>query len=218
MPELHSNGIHEAYLTELFNPMAGGLGLNSGVGIGGAGIGSQTPWMYPQQTFPQQSQQAYPQQTQQPTQTGAIVQHIAAKQAVQAIQLSQVLQALQQIVHTIAVQQQHLVQALVSYAAQPQQGASGTQTPFTQSPFTQSPFIQTPFAQAPFTQSPFTQSPFGQGVFGTTPFGVGSGQVPGMGVQTPGLSQALQHQAMQQLLQYLGVQQPQTPFRYGMAA
>ncbi|HEY2480928.1 MAG TPA: hypothetical protein VGI30_01860 [Caulobacteraceae bacterium] len=203
MPELHSNGIHEAYLAELFNPMAGGVGYNSGVGIGGAGIGPQTPWMstYPQQAFPQLSSQVFPQLnapwTQQPTQTGAIVQHIAAKQAVQAIQLSQVLQALQQIVHTIAVQQQHLVQALVSYVAQPQLGAFGTQTPF---------------AQSPISQTPFTSG----GQFGTTPFGAGIGQVPGL--QTQGVSQALQHQAMQQLLQYLGVQQPQTPFRYGMAA
>jgi hypothetical protein len=201
MPELHSNGIHEAYLAELFNPMAGGVGLNSGVGIGGAGIGPQTPWMYPQQTFPQQylQQQASPLNapwTQQPTQAGGIVQQIAAKQAVQAIQLSNVLQALQQIVHTIAVHQQHLVQALVTYAAQPQPGAYGTQTPFTQTPFTQGPLMS--------------------GGFGTTPFGAGIGQ--GLGVQTPGVSQALQHQAVQQLLQYLGVQQPQTPFRYGMAA
>jgi hypothetical protein len=199
MPELHSNGIHEAYLAELFNPMAGGAAFNSGVGIGAAGIGSQTPWMstYPQQAFPQQtlSQPGFPQLNtpwaQPPIQTGAIVQQIAAKQAVQAIQLSSVLQALQQIVHTIAVHQQHLVQALVSYAGQAQPGAYGTQTPFAPSPFTTG------------------------GLFGATPFGSAIGQVPG--VQTPGVSQALQQQAMQQLLQYLGVQQPQTPFRYGMA-
>lgn len=202
MPELHSNGIHEAYLAELFNPMAGGAAFNSGVGIGGAATGAQTPWMsaYPQQAFPQQSPSAFAQPNtpwaQQPTQTGAIVQQIAAKQAVQAFQLSHVLQALQQIVHTIAVQQQHLVQALVGYAAQSQPGAYGTQTPF---------------AQSPFAQSPFTSG----GLFGAAPFGSTTGQIPG--AQNPGVSQALQQQAMQQLLQYLGVQQPLTPFRYGTA-
>jgi len=215
MPELHSNGIYEAYLAELFSPLAGGTQFNPtaspmasgfqfnngamggiGAGIGGAGIGAgpQTPWTtptYPQQAFPQQAfaQQIYPQQlnaqwpqqvTQSPTQAlPAVVQHIAAKQAVQAIQLSQVLQALQQIVHTIAAQQQHLVQTLAQ-VTQPQFGYGAN------------PLSQT-LGQAP-----------------------SFGQVPGVGFQTP-VSQALQQQGMQQLLQYLGVQQ-QTPFRYGMAA
>ncbi len=220
MPELHSNGIYEAYLAELFNPlatgtqfnptvnpMAGGFQFNPGAmgGIGaGIGVSPQTPWTtptFPQQAFPQQAfaQQIYPQQIypqlnaqwpQQVTQSStqalpAIVQHIAAKQAVQAIQLSQVLHALQQIVHTIATQQQHLVQTLAQ-VTQPQfgYGAGGV-----------------------VGVNPLTQT------LGQVP---SFGQVPGVGFQTP-VSQALQQQAMQQLLQYLGVQQ-QTPFRYGMAA
>ena len=212
MPELHSNGIYEAYLAELFNPLAGGnqfnpttnpmasgFQFNNGAmggigGIGGAGIGAgpQTPWAtptYPQQAFPQQAfaQQIYPQQlnaqwpqqlSQSPMQVlPAVVQHIATKQAVQAIQLTQVLHALQQIVQTIAAQQQHLAQTLGQV---------------TQSGYGANPFTQT-LGQVP-----------------------GFGQVPGVGFQTP-VSHALQQQAMQQLLQYLGVQQ-QTPFRYGMAA
>jgi len=212
MPELHSNGIYEAYLAELFNPqtsgsqfnptvnpMAGGFLFNTGAmgGIGGGiGAGPQTPWTtptLPQQAFPQQAfaqqiypQQAYPQLNGQwpqqaipsPTQAlPAVVQHIATKQAVQSIQLSQVLHALQQIVHTIAAQQQQLVQTLAQ-AAQPQPG-------------------------------------YGAGV-GANPLTQSFSQVPGIGFQTP-VTQALQQQAMQQLLQYLGVQQ-QTPFRYGMAA
>lgn len=218
MPELHSNGIYEAYLAELFNPLAGGTQFNpttnpmtsgfqfnngtmGGIGgIGGAGIGAgpQTPWTtptHPQQAFPQQAftQQFYPQQlnaqwpqqaSQSPTQVlPAIVQHIATKQAVQAIQLTQVLHALQQIVHTIAAQQQHLAQTLTQ-VTQSGYGAGGG-----------------------YGANPFTQT------LGQVP---GFGQVPGVGFQTP-VSQALQQQAMQQLLQYLGVQQ-QTPFRYGMAA
>jgi len=216
MPELHSNGIYEAYLAELFNPlatgtqfnpavnpMAGGFQFNTGAmgGIGaGIGVSPQTPWAtptIPQQAFPQQAfaPQIYPQQTypqligqwpQQVTQSPAqalpaVVQHIAAKQAVQAIQLSQVLHALQQIVHTIAAQQQHLVQTLAQ-VAQPQVGYGG------------------------FGVNPLTQT------LGQVP---SFGQVPGIGFQTP-VGQALQQQAMQQLLQYLGVQQ-QAPFRYGMA-
>jgi hypothetical protein len=207
MPELHSNGIYEAYLAELFNPLAGGTQFNPATnpmasgfqfntgamgGIGGAGIGAgpQTPWTTPtspQQAFPQQAfaQQIYPQQLSaqwpqqgSPTQVlPAVVQHIATKQAVQAIQLTQVLHALQQIVHTIAAQQQ-LVQTLAQ-VTQPQFG-------------------------------------YGAGGHGANPFTQTLGQVPGVGFQTP-VSQALQQQAMQQLLQYLGVQQ-QTPFRYGMAA
>jgi hypothetical protein len=214
MPELHSNGIYEAYLAELFNPLAGGTQFNPATnpmasgfqfntgamgGIGGAGIGAgpQTPWTtptYPQQAFPQQAfaQQIYPQQlgAQWPQQGSptqilpAVVQHIATKQAVQAIQLTQVLHALQQIVHTIAAQQQQLVQTLAQ-VTQPQFG----------------------YGAGGHGGNPFTQT------HGQVP---GFGQVPGVGFQTP-VSQALQQQAMQQLLQYLGVQQ-QTPFRYGMAA
>jgi hypothetical protein len=201
MPELHSNGIYEAYLAELFNPLAGGTQFNpttnpmasgfqfntGGMGIGGAGIGaSPQTQAFPQQAFaqPQQLNAQWPQQgSQSPTQVlPAVVQHIAAKQAVQAIQLTQVLHALQQIVHTIAAQQQQLVQTLAQVTQSPSGYGAG------------------------YGGNPFTQT------LGQIP---GFGQVPGGGFQT--LGQALQQQAMQQLLQYLGMQQ-QTPFRYGMAA
>lgn len=225
MPELHSNGIYEAYFAELFNPLAGGTQFNPAAnpmasgfqfntgamggigGIGGAGIGAgpQTPWTTPtypqqafaqQQTFPQMNAQWPQQGTQSPTQAlPAVIQHIAAKQAVQAIQLTHVLHALQQIVHTIAAQQQHLVQTLAQ-VTQPQSGYG---------------YGAGAGGGGGFGANPLTQG-YGQSFGQSSSFG----QVPGAGFQPP-VSQALQQQAMQQLLQYLGVQQ-QTPFRYGMAA
>ena len=211
MPELHPNGNYEAYLAQLFNPLAGGTQFNPGVlgTIGGAGFGGlgtgtipnmttllQSPWatqnpqqlsaLWPQQQLQQQQQQ----QQQNPAQTLPAIQlaqHIATKQAAQAIQYAQALQALQQLVQNLATQQ-----------------AIGQQTQF------------------------------GQGIGGAYGFGqVGHGfaQPYGLGMQNP-INQSLQQQALQQqmlqqqilqqqllqqLAQYMASQQ-QPQFRYGLAA
>src|SRR5882672_274905 len=79
MPELHPNGNYEAYLAQLFNPLAGGAQFNPGVlgTIGGGGIGTgfgglgagtvpnmstllQTPWAT--QNPQQQMNAVWPQQ------------------------------------------------------------------------------------------------------------------------------------------------------------
>jgi hypothetical protein len=206
MPELHPNGNYEAYLAQLFNPLAGGAQFNPGVwntiggggigtGLGGLGAGTvpnmstllQTPWSTQN---PQQMNAVWPQQQQQnPAQTLPAIQlaqHIATKQAAQAIQYAQALQALQQLVQNLATQQ-----------------AIGPQGQY--------------------------QAQFGQGIggaYGIGQIGYGLAQPYGLGMQNPLQQQALQQQmlqqqilqqqVLQQLAQYLASQQPQ--FRYGLAA
>ena len=80
MPELYqTDGNYEAYLSQLFNPLASGAQFNPGglgaigTGIGGFGAGTvpnmagllQNPWgtPYPQQVqYPQQQNSLWPQQ------------------------------------------------------------------------------------------------------------------------------------------------------------
>src|SRR5258706_930798 len=114
MPDLQHNGNYEAYLAQLFNPLAGGTQVNPGIigangigigsGFGGPGIGTvpnvavppQNPWAAQNflQTNPLWSQQ----QQQNPVQSLPAIQlahQMAARQAAQAIQCAQALQALQ---------------------------------------------------------------------------------------------------------------------------
>jgi len=204
MPELHGNGIHEAYLAELFNPLAAGGQYNSGIASGIA-TGPQAPWVT----------QAVPQSPWvQPSSLGAqtspaiqMVQQVAAKQAVQAIQLQHVLHALQQIIQTITVQQQHLLHSLNTALTQPSFGGPQYGVP---------QFGIPQFGTPQFGTPQFGTPQFGTPQLGTPQLGTPQSGIYGpYGVASP-VNQILQQQAMQQLAQYLGVQQ--APFRYGSMA
>jgi hypothetical protein len=205
MPELQSNGIYEAYLSELFNPLAGGTQFNPAVnplasgaqfnpggqfntggmaGIGGVGM-PQTPWAT--QAFPQQaySQQIYPQQ-QHAFPQQAYSQQIYPQQQQAFPQLS----ALWPQQQTQALHAQHIAAKQAVQAIQISQVLQALQQ-----------IVQTIAGQQQHlahSLAHVAQPQVSHGAFG---------------VQNP---QALQQQTMQQLLQYLGVQQPM-PFRYGMA-
>src|SRR5258708_11529048 len=191
MPELHSNGIYEAYLAELFNPLAGGTQFNPtasptasgfqfntgamggiGGGLGGAGIaaGPQTPWTaYPQQAFPQQiyPQQTSPQLNAQWPQQGMQSPTHALPAVVQHLATKQAVQAIQlsQVLHA-------LPQILQTIAAQ-QQHLVQTLAQVTQPQFGYG--VGGGLGPNPPTQS-LCQAP-------------GFGQVPGVGVHRP-VSQA----------------------------
>jgi hypothetical protein len=192
MPDVHSNGNYEAYLAQLFNPLAGGAQFNPAVSgaIGGGGIGTgfgglgagmipnmaaplQNPWAA--QNLPQLNAlwpQLQMQNSAQSLPAIQLAQQVAARQAMQAIQSAQALQALQQLVQNLAAQQ-----------------AMGS------------------------------QGQFGHGMggaFGAGQIGQGLAQFHGLGPQHM-INQLLQHQVLQQLAQYLATQQP-GQFRYGLAA
>jgi hypothetical protein len=196
MPDVHSNGNYEAYLAQLFNPLAGGAQFNPAVSgaIGGGGIGTgfgglgagmipnmaaplQNPWAA--QNLPQLNAlwpQLQMQNSAQSLPAIQLAQQVAARQAMQAIQSAQALQALQQLVQNLAAQQ---------------------------------------WAQ----QAMGSQGQFGHGMggaFGAGQIGQGLAQFHGLGPQHM-INQLLQHQVLQQLAQYLATQQP-GQFRYGLAA
>ena len=193
MPELYqTDGNYEAYLSQLFNPLASGAQFNPGglgaigTGIGGLGAGTvpnmasllQNPYaqqfQYPQQLWPQQlwpQQQLNPFGQQNPfAQQNPFGQQNAARQA---IQHAQACQALKQLVNTLAMQS--------AITAQTQLGGLGQIGP-----------------------------QIGQSI----------PQSYGLGAQNPIVQalqqQMLQQQALQQIAQYLATQQPTQP-RYGLA-
>ena len=192
MPELYqTDGNYEAYLSQLFNPLAsgaqfspGGLGA-MGTGVGGLGAGTvpnmagllQNPWgtPYPQQLqYPQQQNSLWPQQ-----QLNPFVQQNTARQAMQTIQHAQAVQALKQLVHNLATQSAINTQAQLGYGIGGNYGQIGQGLP-------------QPYGLA--TQNPIAQV-----------------------LQQQALQQQmLQQQALQQIAQYLATQQP-TQFRYGLA-
>lgn len=190
MPELfQTDGNYEAYLAQLFNPLASGAQFNPGglggigTGIGGLGTGAvpnlgllQNPWgtPYPQQSqYPQQLSAIWPQQN-------PLAQQIAARQAMQVVQHAQAVQALKQLVHNLAMQSQ--------INAQTQLGGYGVGGLYGQ---------------------------IGQGL--PQGFGLGIQNPITQALQQQQLQQQmLQQQALQQIAQYLATQQP-SPFRYGLA-
>ena len=193
MAELHTNGNYEAYLAQLFNPLAGGVVGSplAGGGFGGIGTGTgpgttanmaallQNPWAA--QSLPQANAfwpQQPPQYSAQSLPAMQIAQQVAARQAVQAIQQAQAQQALQQLVQSLAAQQ--WAQLAVSPQAQ------------------------------------FGHGQFGHGIGGGFGTGQGLAQFYGPGTQNL-VNQALQQQVLQQLAQYLAAQQL-GQFRYGLAA
>ena len=198
MPELfQTDGNYEAYLAQLFNPLASGAQFNPGglgslgIGIGGLGAGTvpgmagllQNPWMtqYPQQLqYPQPLNALWPQQQLNPlAQQNPFAQQIAAKQAMQVIQHAQAVQALKQLVHNLATQSQLNAQAQLGY------GTGGL------------------YGQ------------IGQGI--PQSYGIGTQNPIGQALQQQALQQQmLQQQCLQQIAQYLATQQP-TQFRYGLA-
>jgi hypothetical protein len=204
MPELYqTDGNYEAYLSQLFNPLAsgaqfnpGGLGaIGTGIGLG-AGSGPnmagllQNPWgtPYPQQLqYPQQQNLLWPQQQQQLnpfTQQNPFAQQNQARQVMQTIQHAQAVQALKQLVHNLATQSAINTQAQLGYGIGGSYGQIG-------------PGIPQPYGLT-------TQNPVAQAL---------QQQV----LQQQALQQQmLQQQALQQIAQYLATQQP-TQFRYGLA-
>lgn len=193
MPELYqTDGNYEAYLSQLFNPLASGAQFNPGglgaigTGIGGLGAGTvpnmagllQNPWgtPYPQQLqYPQQQNSFWPQQQQ----FNPFAQQNPARQAMQTIQHAQAVQALKQLVHNLATQSAINTQAQLGYGVGGGYGQIGQGIP-------------QPYGLA--TQNPIAQV-----------------------LQQQALQQqVLQQQALQQIAQYLAMQQL-TPFRYGLA-
>jgi hypothetical protein len=210
MPELYQNdGNYEAYLSQLFNPLAGGAQFNPGglgaigTGIGGLGAGTvptmagllQNPWgtpysqqmQYPQQQnspWPQQ-QQLWPQQQLNPQQQfNPFTQQNASRQAMQTIQHAQACQALKQLVQNLATQSAITAQSqLGGYGVGSLYGQIGPQT--------------------------------GQGI--PQSYGLPTPNPIAQALQQQALQQQmLQQQALQQIAQYLATQQP-TQFRYGLA-
>jgi hypothetical protein len=196
MPELYqTDGNYEAYLSQLFNPLAsgaqfnpGGLGaIGTGIGLGAGTVPNmagllQNPWgtPYPQQfQYPQQQNSLWPQQQQ----LNPFAQQNQARQVMQTIQHAQAVQALKQLVHNLATQSAINTQA--------QLGGVG-------SIYGQiGPGLPQPYGLA-------TQNPIAQAV---------QQQVLQQQVLQ---QQMLQQQALQQIAQYLATQQP-TQFRYGLA-
>ena len=148
MADLQMNGNYDSYLSQLFNPQAGGgQGLfGQGVGnpmIGAGGLASllQTPQLgqgigaqgIGSQIWPQQQQQQH-QQIHQTLAAVQLAQQIVARHAVQAIQCAQALQTLQQAIHNQA-QQAVGLQGQVGAFGQTGQGLGqfnswGMQNPF----------------------------------------------------------------------------------------
>jgi len=118
MPELHSNGVYENYIAQLFNPLSNLSQTNpaafnsgfAGAGISGmvnpalANIGGQT-----QNPFLGQHHHLHSQVTAQTqAQTHAVIQlaqQVLVRQTAQAIQCAQALQAVSQLVQSLAAQQ-----------------------------------------------------------------------------------------------------------------
>ncbi len=207
MPELlQSDGNYEAYLAQMFNPLAGGSQFNPGFAMGGGnagfgGVGAGTMNSWGNQYSPQsQSGGLWPQQQVQNPAAAQITQQIAARQAAQAIQHAQAVHALKHLVHQLAAQSQaQLAQA--QFGPQAQSGSAlgyGLGNIFAAGQIGQAPQTYGVGTQNLINQ----QNPINQAL---------QQQLQQQALQQQLQQQVVQQQALQQLAQYLASQQP----RYG---
>jgi len=203
MPELlQSDGNYEAYLAQMFNPMAGGSQFNQGfssamgggnAGFGGIGAGTTNPWGA--QNSPQSQLGGFwPQQQMQNPAAVQIAQQNAARQAAQAIQHAQAVHALKQLVHNLAAQSQAQLGAQAQFGSPFGYGFGN--------PFGAGQIGQVPQGYGLGTQNPINQALQQQAL---------QQQLQQQAAQQQLQQQVMQQQALQQLAQYLASQQP----RYG---